>query len=202
MISGEHRPEEGSVEFDGQNITGWPPWKCVRKGMARAFQVARVFPRLTVYENVLAAVMAHDGTSWQFWRPRSRVPGRLHTLDLLKETGLAPLAHTPAAVLSQGDRKRLEIAIALALEPRLLLLDEPTAGMSPEETHATVELVRQLWRERGLTVLLTEHDMSVVFALAEEITVLHRGQVLCSGAPAEVRGRSDVREVYLGDIEF
>ncbi|GIW06093.1 MAG: ABC transporter ATP-binding protein [Dehalococcoidia bacterium] len=202
VISGEYPPEAGVVELDGKNITGWPPWKCVRLGMARAFQVAKVFPRMTVYDNVLAAVMARDGTSWQFWRLTSRVPGRKRVDGLLAETGLLSLAETPAAVLSQGDRKRLEIAIALALEPRLLLLDEPTAGMSPEETHATVELIRQLWRERGLTVMLTEHDMGVVFALAEEITVLHRGRILCTGSPEEIRGRQDVREVYLGDIEL
>lgn len=112
--------------------------------------------------------------------------------------GLADLRERQARALSQGDRKRLEIAMALVLEPKLLLLDEPTAGMSPEETAATVELVRELWARTGLTVLLTEHDMQVVFGLAQQLTVLNRGHVLCTGDPGVVRERDDVKEIYLG----
>lgn len=202
VISGEHEPTAGQVWLGDRDVTGWPAWKLVRLGMGRAFQIAKVFARMTVFENVLAAAMAHDGTSWHFWRLTSNAPARRRTAEILAETGMSGLAAKLAANLSQGDRKRLEIAMAMALDPSILLLDEPTAGMSPEETAMTVDLVRNLWQERQLTVLLTEHDMSVVFGLAEEITVLHRGRVLCSGAPDEIRGRADVREVYLGDLEF
>jgi branched-chain amino acid transport system ATP-binding protein len=202
VISGLIPPDTGRIYIAGRNTTRLPPYAIVRLGVARAFQVARLFPQLTARENVLAAVLAQTGSGRVFWRPlRSLRAQRATAEGLLAETGLKALADRPAAVLSQGDKKRLEIAMALALQPQLLLLDEPTAGMSPEETRATVVLIQQLWRERNLTVVLSEHDMSVVFALAQEITVLHRGSVLVSGAPEMVRNNERVQEVYLGTAE-
>ena len=198
-ITGETPPEEGKVLFNGRDITGMPAWQVVQLGISRAFQIAKIFPRLTVHENVLAAVLARDGVTAQFWKPIGRYRrARAAADDLLSEVGLVQQHHRSAAILSQGDKKRLEIAMALALRPSLLLLDEPTAGMSIEETQGTVELVRTLWERHNMTVVLTEHDMSVVFALAEEITVFNRGSVLVSGEPEVVRNHPEVKEVYLG----
>lgn len=197
VISGEYRPEQGRVWLADRDMTRASPRARVRLGLARAFQVARVFGELTVRDNITSAVLAAAGGTLAFWRgvPRRYAPrvdealGRVRLTD--QQTKLA-------RELSQGDRKRLEIGMALALDPSVLLLDEPTAGMSPTETESTVELIRQLWQDTGLTILLTEHDMKVVFDLAQRLTVLHYGQVLCTGDPQEVRRREDVIEVYLG----
>ncbi len=198
-ITGETPPEEGRIHFQGRDITGLPAWQVVQLGISRAFQIAKIFPRLSIRENVLAAVLAQQGATHKFWKPIGRFRGAQAAADeLLDEVGLTQQHDRPAAILSQGDKKRLEIAMALALRPSLLLLDEPTAGMSVEETLGTVELVRTLWERRNMTVVLTEHDMSVVFALAQEITVFNRGAVLVSGAPEEVRNNPEVKEVYLG----
>ncbi|MDE2573315.1 MAG: ABC transporter ATP-binding protein [bacterium] len=196
-IAGETPASQGRVELDGTDITRWAPHLRVRRGVARAFQVSRIFPSLTVRENVLAAQLCAQGGSRVCWRT---VLGAEHARSeaALAELGLAHLAARRGETLSQGDRKRLEIAMALQLEARLLLLDEPTAGMSPRETAQTVALIRSLWERTRITILLTEHDMSVVFSLAQRITVMQRGRVLCTGAPEEVRGRHDVREIYLG----
>ncbi|HEX2172725.1 MAG TPA: ABC transporter ATP-binding protein [Dehalococcoidia bacterium] len=198
-ITGETPPEEGTIHFQDRNITGLPAWQVVKLGISRAFQIAKIFPRLTVHENVLASVMAQEGVTPQFWKPIGRYRRARETTEaLLTEVGLLGQQSRHAAILSQGDKKRLEIAMALALRPTLLLLDEPTAGMSVEETQGTVELVRTLWQRHDMTVVLTEHDMSVVFALAEEITVFNRGAILVSGEPELVRNHPEVREVYLG----
>ncbi|HVA36408.1 MAG TPA: ABC transporter ATP-binding protein [Candidatus Dormibacteraeota bacterium] len=196
-VAGEVKPVSGSVTLDGTDVTTWAPHRRVRFGVARAFQVSRIFPTLTARENVLAAILCREGKASWWW---SAVEPTTHerSTAALEDVGLAALAESRGDSLSQGDRKRLEIAMALQLDARLLLLDEPTAGMSPHETSATVALIESLWRRRGLTILLTEHDMSVVFRLAQRLTVMHRGRILCSGAPAEIRGRADVREVYLG----
>jgi branched-chain amino acid transport system ATP-binding protein len=198
LIAGQLKPDSGRLYLEGSDMTGIVGHRRVRLGIARAFQVARVFGDMDVRQNVEVAVLAHRGRSRAFWgRGHARaVRGQVATI--LQDARLGHLASTLASDLSQGDRKRLEIAMALALEPRLLLLDEPTAGMSPEETESTVELVRRLWREQGMTVLLTEHDMSVVFGLAQQLTVLHQGAVLCTGLPDEMRSRPDVQDIYLG----
>lgn len=198
ILAGDLRATAGSVAYRGRDITRMAAWRRTRLGMARSFQIARVFTRFTVEENVRAAVLAAQRRSWIFFRPEGSIETGSMTEQLLAETGLASLRDTLASGLSQGDRKRLEIAMALALGPEVLLLDEPTAGMSPVETAATVRLIRRLWQERGCAVLITEHDMSVVFELAQRITVLHRGEVLRSGAPAEISDDPTVREVYLG----
>lgn len=198
VIAGEHRPDRGSVHVAGRDVTSMSAHRRVRTGVARAFQVARVFPEMTVEENVTAAVVAAHNTSRVFWRGRGLRAAHEPVVAALEQMGLAELRSREARALSQGDRKRLEIAMALVLEPKLLLLDEPTAGMSPEETASTVTLVHELWTRTGLTVLLTEHDMQVVFDLAQQLTVLNRGHVLCTGDPASVRERQDVKEIYLG----
>lgn len=197
-LAGEFRLDRGHVYFDGKDITRFSAPRRVRLGIGRAFQVASVFPSLTVAENVAAGVLSSRHRTAVFWSSRALRRSRGEVERLLESMRLVPLADRPARDLSQGDRKRLEIAVVLALQPSVLLLDEPTAGMSPEETEATTQLVRELWAEHGMTVLLTEHDMDVVFGLAQKVTVLHRGHILCSGDPEEVRGRADVAEVYLG----
>lgn len=198
-ITGETPPEVGRVYFEGRDITGLPPWRVAQLGISRAFQIAKIFPRMSIRDNVLAAVLARDRATHTFWKTTGRFSGAQAAADeLLTEVGLTQSLNRPAAILPQGDKKRLEIAMALALRPSLLLLDEPTAGMSVEETQGTVALVRTLWARHQMTVVLTEHDMSVVFALAQEITVFNRGEVLISGDPQTVRNDPVVKEVYLG----
>lgn len=198
VIAGEHVPERGAIRVGGRDITRLSPSRRVRLGIARAFQVARVFPGLSVRDNVCAALLAAGGHSGVFWAVRRGREAQAAAHDALAQLHLEGRRDVLAGELSQGDRKRLEIAMVLVLEPAVLLLDEPTAGMSPTETTATVELVRELWSTRGLTVLLTEHDMQVVFDLAQHLTVLHLGHVLASGDPAAVRADPRVTEVYLG----
>jgi branched-chain amino acid transport system ATP-binding protein len=196
-LSGERRPTAGGVMIDGSDVTGLSAQRRTQAGIVRTFQVTRIFPSLSVIENALVAVLAAQRANWRFWWPLSRtwIARAEHILETVK---LADKSAENAGTLPQGDRKRLEIGCALALEPRLLLLDEPTAGMSPEETQATINLIDRLWQERRITVLLTEHDVAMVFRLAQRITVLHGGKVLCTGTPAEVQSRDDVRQIYLG----
>ena len=199
-FAGEFKLDRGRVELDGRDITRQSAARRVRLGVGRAFQVASIFPALTVAENVSAGLISASRGTSHFWSSRGLRRVKPEADRLLESMRLSGLADRPARDLSQGDRKRLEIAVVLALRPRVLLLDEPTAGMSPAETDATVQLVRDLWQEHQLTVLLTEHDMDVVFGLAQTLTVLHRGHVLCTGSPEEIRGREDVAEVYLGGV--
>ena len=198
VIAGEHSPERGTVRLHDRDITGTSPNRRVRLGIARAFQVANIFPDLTVGENVTSAVLAHQRTARNFWAATPLRRARARALDSLEQMKLEKLADHRALDLSQGDRKRLEIAMTLELQPSILLLDEPTAGMSPEETSSTVALIKDLWTRTGLTVLLTEHDMNVVFGLAQQLTVLNAGRVLATGEPDQVRRRDDVRQIYLG----
>jgi branched-chain amino acid transport system ATP-binding protein len=198
LITGHIRPDAGEVRFKGRNVTGIAPHDLCRLGMGRSFQRTNIFPRLTVFENVQAAYVCHRGRGWSLF---DRV-GRLYrdeTDQLLAAVGLRDRAGEVAGLLSHGGQKQLELAIALPLEPEILLLDEPTAGMSAGETRDSIALIERLARERNLTLLFTEHDMDVVFQIAQRITVLHQGQVIADGAPAEVRGNADVRRVYLGE---
>lgn len=196
-LSGEIFPSAGTVRFDGADVTRVPSWKRTRMGFGRTFQVARVFGEMTVRENMLVAVeSAAGGTGrWSLAAPLAREDAIRALLD---DVGLAAQRDARAGALAYGDRKRLELGMTLALEPRLLLLDEPTAGMSQADRHASVELVARVTRERGIALLLTEHDMDVVFGLATRLTVLHYGRVIASGDPQAVRADPKVREVYLG----
>jgi branched-chain amino acid transport system ATP-binding protein len=198
LVTGHLKPDAGTVLLDTRDVTGLAPHDICRLGMGRSFQRTNIFPRLTVYENVQAAFLSHRGRGHDLW---SRV-GRLYreeTEALLTSLGLRERAGETSGFLSHGAQKQLELGIALASEPSLLLLDEPTAGMSATETRDTIRLVEHIARERGLTLLFTEHDMEVVFSIAERITVLHQGRVIAEGTPAEVRADAEVRRVYLGE---
>jgi branched-chain amino acid transport system ATP-binding protein len=200
LITGHIRPDAGEVMFKGRNVTGIAPHDLCRLGMGRSFQRTNIFPRLTVFENVQAAYVCHRGRGWSLF-DRVGPLYRNETDQLLAAVGLRDRAGEVAGLLSHGGQKQLELAIALALEPEILLLDEPTAGMSAGETRDSIALIERLARERNLTLLFTEHDMDVVFQIAQRITVLHQGQVIADGAPADVRRNPDVRRVYLGERE-
>jgi len=198
LITGHLQPTEGRIFFHDRDITGLPPYKICQLGMGRSFQRTNIFPRLSVFDNVQVAVLAHHKKTLDFFTPSTKlVQGE--TYALLEQVGLVDEAQSIGGMLSYGFQKQLELGIALASEPELLLLDEPTAGMSPQETANAIALIEKIVRERGLTLLFTEHDMDVVFSIAEKITVLHQGQVLAEGTPAEVRSNPEVQRVYLGE---
>jgi branched-chain amino acid transport system ATP-binding protein len=198
LITGHLRPDSGAVLLDGADITGVAPHDVCRLGMGRSFQRTNIFPRLTVFENVQAAFISHRGRGRALFRRVARLYAE-ETEALLDSLGLLDRADEVSGFLSHGAQKQLELGIALASEPRLLLLDEPTAGMSATETRDTIRLVERIARERGLTLLFTEHDMEVVFSIAQKITVLHQGRVIADGAPTAVRADPEVRRVYLGE---
>lgn len=198
LLTGSLRPDAGRIAFRGREITALPPERICRLGVSRSFQRASVFSRLSAFENVRVAAFAHAGKSCRFY-PRATRLARREVEELLETVGLAEQAGLPADSLSHGDRKRLELGIALANQPDLLLLDEPTAGMSPDETKSTMALVERLARQRGITVLFTEHDMTVVFGIAKRVTVMHQGQIIADGPPEAVRENPKVQQVYLGE---
>ena len=195
-MTGLLRPDAGRVLFEGRDVTGEPPHRLARRGVARTFQITSVFADLTALENVQVALLAHARQSWSVW-PAARPLHTTRARELLAMVGLG--GERIAGTLSHGDQKRLELAIALAGEPRLLLLDEPTAGMAAQERLESIRLVHRVARELGLSCVFTEHDMAVVFAVATHITVMHQGRVLAEGTPAEVRARREVQQVYLGE---
>ena len=198
LITGHLVPDEGRVVFKERDVTGIAPHDLCRLGMGRSFQRTNIFPRLTVYQNVQAAFVSHRGRGWSLFAPVERL-FRPETEALLDAVGLLDKAHEISGFLSHGNQKQLELGIALALEPEILLLDEPTAGMSATETRESIRLIERIAADRGLTLLFTEHDMEVVFSIAHRITVLHQGRVIADGAPAEVRRDAEVRRVYLGE---
>lgn len=198
LITGHLRPDRGTVNFEGTELVGLAPERIVRMGIARSFQRINIYPRLTVFENVQVALIAHAGQQWNLFTP-GRSLHRRNTADLLHLVSLDAEASEIAGELSYGKQKQLELAIALAAQPRLLLLDEPTAGMSPHETAEAIALIRDIVKARNLTLLFTEHDMSVVFGIAERISVLHHGEIIASGTPDAVRNDPEVRRVYLGE---
>ena len=197
LITGHLKPDHGRVVFKGADIARQPAHLICRKGIARSFQVANIFPRLTVFRNVQVSVLSQQHLSRTLFRPAHRMVVR-ETLDILERVGLADRQDSLAGSLSHGDKRVLEIAIALGNEPELLILDEPTAGMSPEETAATMELVNRLAREQGLTILFCEHDMDVVFNVATSIMVMQQGRTIVQGPPEEVRRNATVQQAYLG----
>ena len=198
LVTGHLKPDAGTVLLDTRDVTGLAPHDICRLGMGRSFQRTNIFPRLTVYENIQAAYLSHRGRGWNLFTSVDRLY-REESLALLDAVGLLDKAGEASGFLSHGNQKQLELGLALALEPEILLLDEPTAGMSATETRETIRLVEHIARERGLTLLFTEHDMEVVFSIAERITVLHQGRVIAEGTPAEVRADAEVRRVYLGE---
>ncbi len=197
LISGQLKADEGMITFKEEEIRGLPPYEICKRGIGRSFQIVNVFPRLTVFENVQVAVLSQQRQSSNLFSPAQRLAVK-ETNHILESVGLSDKAASVTGLLSHGDQKVLEIAIALGNEPELLILDEPTAGMSPEETATTIGLVKQLASARGLTILFCEHDMEVVFDIAQSIMVMHHGQTLIQGKPEEVRMNEQVQEAYLG----
>jgi branched-chain amino acid transport system ATP-binding protein len=200
QLSGQLAPDSGAIVFAGQDITQLPMYRRSALGLARSFQITSLFLDLSVLDNVALAVQAHAAHSFHFWRdarsePQLREPARA----LLERVGLADRAERRCSDLSHGEHRMIELAMALAGTPRMLLLDEPMAGLGPEESGRMVTMLRALKRE--LTILLVEHDMEAVFALADRITVLVYGRVVATGAPEDIRANAQVREAYLGEQE-
>ena len=198
ILAGQLRADAGVVEFDGRPITGLPSHVIARRGVGRTFQITATFATLTALENVQVARVSHRRRTAALLTPAARLEAE-RALALLAEVGLAEHAARRAGELAYGDLKKLELAIALAGEPTLLLLDEPTAGMAAAERVSLMGLTVSIARERGLTVLFTEHDMDVVFAAADRIVVLHEGRVIADGLPSAVREDRQVQAVYLGE---
>ena len=197
VIGGQLRPDSGRVALFGEDATGLPPYRRAHRGLARTFQITRLFPLLTAEENVLLAVAGLDRRRYRMHRPiRSYRDFRARALGLLRLWKMEALADRPVRNLSYGDQRQLEIVMALAHEPKLLLLDEPTAGLSIGETKAVTSLIRGLARD--VTILFVEHDMDVAFELADWITVLSGGTIVADGSPAEIRDSAKVREIYFG----
>jgi branched-chain amino acid transport system ATP-binding protein len=198
QLSGELKPDAGTIYFSGHDITRLPMHARVHLGLARSFQITSIFLRLTVEDNVAMAVQARDGHSFRFWKPaRTDAKLRIPAGEVLEEVGLTDRADAVAANLSHGEQRQLELAMALATAPSLLLLDEPMAGMGLEDSSRMVQLLRGL--KKRVTILLVEHDMDAVFALADRITVLVYGKAIATGGPEEIRTDQAVRQAYLGE---
>lgn len=198
LITGYHVVSSGSIFFKKNNITNWKRHKIAKAGISRAFQVSNIYPRLTVYENVRQAVLAQQGKTLNIFTKAEKL-AQNETDYFLEICWLTENKNRLGGVLSQGDKKKLELALALAGKPELLLLDEPTAGMSKEETYETMELVKGLNKELGLTILFTEHDISVIFGYAEKLSVLYQGRIIKEGLPEDVRKDKEVQKCYLGE---
>jgi branched-chain amino acid transport system ATP-binding protein len=197
MLSGQLRPDSGRIWLAGEDITGLAARRIWRMGVGSSFQITATFASMTVRENVQTALLSHQRRIWRFWRPAATY-AIAQAGALLAQTGMADQADRAAGVLAYGDLKRLELAMALANAPRLLLMDEPTAGMAPGERTALMQLVRRLATRSGIAVLFTEHDMDVVFGVADRILVLDRGIPIAEGDAAAIRADARVRAVYLG----
>ena len=200
QLAGQLAHDSGRIRFAGSDIGALAMYRRSRLGLARSFQITSLFLDLSVLDNVTLAVQAHAGHSFRFWRNARREPElRDPAHKALARVGLSDRADWPASALSHGEHRQLELAMALAGNPRMLLLDEPMAGLGPEESARMVSMLRALKGE--LTILLVEHDMEAVFALADRITVLVYGRVIASGAPQDIRANAQVREAYLGETE-
>jgi branched-chain amino acid transport system ATP-binding protein len=197
MINGQLKPDSGKVLFAGRDIGGLPPREIWRLGVGRTFQIAATFGSLTVAENVQMALISHAGEIYRVWRPAAH-HHRERALALLEQVGMRETADHACRELAYGDVKRVELAIALANEPALLLMDEPTAGMAPRERNDLIALVKRLVLERGVSVLFTEHSMDVVFAFADRIIVMARGRLIADGDARAIRENPQVQEVYFG----
>jgi branched-chain amino acid transport system ATP-binding protein len=197
MINGQLKPDSGNILFEAKDIAGLEPRIVWRLGVGRTFQVAATFGSMTVIENVQTALISHARETYQLWPPAADLH-RDRALDLLAQVGMREAADRPSRELAYGDIKRIELAIALANEPRLLLMDEPTAGMAPRERNEMIALVKRLVVERGISVLFTEHSMDVVFAFADRVIVLARGRLIADGDATAIRDNAQVREVYFG----
>ena len=197
MVNGQLRADRGSIRLDGTELVGLKPRAIWRQGVGRTFQIAETFASLTVVENVQMALISHGDKLFSMWR-RAADYQRDEALALLDQVGMKSQADRPCSVLAYGDVKRVELAIAMANAPKLLLMDEPTAGMAPRERNSLMALTKQLVIDRGMAVLFTEHSMDVVFAYADRMIVLARGRLIAEGKPLEIRDHPKVQEVYFG----
>jgi branched-chain amino acid transport system ATP-binding protein len=200
LISGQLPPTAGNIWFKDENIAGLAPHRVCRKGIGRSYQVVNIFHRLTVFENVQVAVLSRRKKTFNLFKP-AKLMAVKETRKILDNVGLLNKAEMISGTLSHGDQKVLEIGIALGNRPELLILDEPTAGMSPEETAVTLRLMKRLSGELGLTILFCEHDMGMVFSIANQIMVMQRGGTIIQGSPEDVRSNQLVREAYLGGAD-
>jgi branched-chain amino acid transport system ATP-binding protein len=197
LFSGNYTPDHGAIVFDGQPIAGLPPHRINRLGLSRSFQITNIFAGLSVHENIRAAVLSKHGVRFDFFRRVHRMAAiNRAAAAILEQIGLTDKADRVAGELAYGQQRALEIGITLASDPKMILLDEPTAGMSIDETREAVRLIDRV--TRGKTLLIIEHDMDVIFSLADVITVLNYGEILASGSPAEIRGHPKVKQAYLG----
>ena len=200
LITGILKPDAGKVVFKGENITGLPPYEVCRRRMSRSFQIVNVFQRLNVFENVRVSVLSRERKTWNLFTPASKMVIN-ETNEILESVGLIGRKDRITGLLSHGDRKVLEIAMALGGNPEFLILDEPTAGMAPEETARCIDLIRRLSEKLGITILFCEHDMELVFAIADRIMVMVRGATIIQGNCDEVRCNQAVQDAYLGGSE-
>ena len=198
LICGQLKPDDGKILLNNENIDKLPPHAICRKGVARSFQIANIFPRLSVFRNVQVSVLSQQKLSNKLFQPAERLVVE-ETGRILESVGLLGKKMDVAGSLSHGDKRILEIAIALGNKPDLLILDEPTAGMSPDETATTMGLIQRLAADQGLTILFCEHDMEVVFGTAQSIMVMQQGQTIVQAEPEAVRQNSEVQQAYLGD---
>jgi branched-chain amino acid transport system ATP-binding protein len=198
LITGEYRRDSGRILFRGKDISRMPSHEIYRYGISRTFQITSIFRSLTVLENVQTALLTHRHRHYNLFVPAKQLY-REEALAFLERVGLRQEADRPSGVLSHGDQRRLELAIALASKPYMLMLDEPTAGMAPRERYEIMDMVARIGKAEGLTLLFTEHDMDVVFSVATRITVLHQGRVIAEGEPSEVRANQEVQRIYLGE---
>ena len=201
VVTGTYRPRRGKVFFRGVEITGARPHVLTRQGMGRSFQIMSSLPRLTAFQNLRLAILSKRGVRFNLVRSVDKMKSiQGETEEVLRQIGLEEERDTAAAFLSHGKHRSLEVGLALATDPDLVMLDEPTSGMSRDETHHAVDLIRSL--TEGKSMVIIEHDMDVVFSLADRITVLHHGEILACGTPQQIRDNAAVRDAYLGDLEI
>ncbi len=199
VVSGRYRPTSGRVFFEGRDITRTPPYRLVGLGLLRSFQITNIFPALTVLENVLVPLVVHHGMGFSCFRSIAKHPQLAEEAEqVLARVGLTGQSHRLVSTLPYGDKRLIEIAIVLTRRPRMVLLDEPTAGMNPEETDRMIRLIKDLSERSDTTFFITEHDMKVVFSVAEKIFVLNQGELLAEGTPEEIRANPEVKKAYLG----
>lgn len=198
ILTGHIKPDSGKVFFEGNDITGRAPHAISRIGIGRSFQRLNIFPRLTTYQNIQVATFSAQKKSFKLFAGIKNMAKR-ETEEILQNVGLLDKKDVKGGLLAHGDQKRLELGIALSVNPKLLLLDEPTQGMSPQETVETTELIKGLVKKHGLTLIFVEHDMSVVFDISDSVNVLHQGRIIFTGTPQATRNNAEVQRIYLGE---